>query len=72
MIPDNPLFQDGTLDRITFDGTLTKRERFAMAAMQGLCANTHSVEWAEQTITQLARRQADYLIAELNSTHEPE
>jgi hypothetical protein len=54
------------------DEPLTKRERVAMAAMQGLCANPHSVEWAEQTIAQLARRQADYLIAELNSTHEPE
>jgi 2,4-dienoyl-CoA reductase-like NADH-dependent reductase (Old Yellow Enzyme family) len=71
MISDNPLFHDGTLDRITFDGTITKRERFAMAAMQGLCANPALEDWFIQDLAQRARKQADATIAELESHPDP-
>jgi hypothetical protein len=51
---------------------LTKRERFAMAAMQGLCANPQLAEAPDDALARYARKQADALIAELNSTPEPE
>ena len=51
---------------------LTKRERFAMAAMQGLCANPSLEDWFIQDLAQRARKQADELIAELNAFPEPE
>jgi hypothetical protein len=72
MIPDNPLFQDGTLDRITFDGTLTKRERFAMAAMQGFCASPDVQDPSLQGVAKASVLQADALIAALKSIPEPE
>jgi hypothetical protein len=53
------------------DEPLTKRERFAMAAMQGLCANREWGGWDFVHVAQMARKQADALIAELNSTPEP-
>jgi hypothetical protein len=72
MMPDNPLFQDGTLDRIKFDGTLTKRERFAMAAMQGLSANPDHTCTDYEKLAGTAVKQADALIAALKSTPEPQ
>jgi hypothetical protein len=57
---------------ITTQEPLTKRERFAMAAMQGFCGNPALEDWFIQDLAQRARKQADALIAELNSTHEPE
>jgi hypothetical protein len=71
MTSDNPLFQDGTLDRITFDGTLTKRERFAMAAMQGYCANPEFHSWGFGGLAKNARQQADSLIRELEKNPTP-
>jgi hypothetical protein len=52
------------------DEPLTKRERFAMAAMQGLCANP-SVEMMEDTLARLAIRHADALSDFLKSIPEP-
>jgi hypothetical protein len=70
MTSDNPLFKGETLDRITFDSTLTKRERFAIAAMQGLCANRDFQLLCEH-LPVMAISQADALIAALKSTPEP-
>lgn len=42
---------------------LTKRERFALAAMQGLCANLASVDWGERSIAKMAWKQADVMLA---------
>jgi hypothetical protein len=51
---------------------LTKRERFAMAAMQGLCANREWFQWDFAQVAQMARIQADDQIAELKANPEPE
>lgn len=53
------------------DEPLTKRERFAKAAMQGLCANRLFTEWPFAHLAQLARKQADALIAELDAHPNP-
>jgi hypothetical protein len=53
------------------DEPLTKRERIAMAAMQGLCANQLFPEWSFSHLSQLARKQADALIAELDAHPNP-
>jgi hypothetical protein len=53
------------------DEPLTKRERFAMAAMQGLCANAFFPEWSFSHLAQLARKQADALTAELDAHPNP-
>jgi hypothetical protein len=53
------------------DEPLTKRERFAKAAMQGLCANQLFPEWSFIHLSQLARKQADALIAELDAHPNP-
>lgn len=45
---------------------LTKREEFAKAAMQGLIASDHEVNWNAKQIATFAVEQADALIAELN------
>jgi hypothetical protein len=55
----------------TTDEPLTKRERFAMAAMQGLCANPAFENWFIQDLAQRARKQADALIAELEAHPNP-
>ena len=56
------------------DEPLTKRERFAMAAMQGISANHHSTEncWTREQIARIARQRADALIAELESNPQPQ
>jgi hypothetical protein len=55
---------------ITTQQPLTKRERFAMAAMQGVCGsqnwNGNIADTAKDAVTL-----ADALIAALNSTPEP-
>lgn len=53
------------------DEPLTKRERFAKAAMQGLCANVLFPEWSFSHLSQLARKQADALLAELDAHPNP-
>lgn len=53
------------------DEPLTKREEFAKAAMQGLCANVLFPEWSFSHLSQLARKQADALIAELEAHPNP-
>jgi hypothetical protein len=50
------------------DEPLTKRERFAMAAMQGLCANPKLAETPEDLLAEWAVRQADAVIEEINPT----
>jgi hypothetical protein len=47
--------------------TLTKRERFAAMAMQGLCANPADwlQDFLEEQIAEMAVTQADALLAEL-------
>lgn len=59
---------------ITTEQPLTKRERFAMAAMQGISANHHSTEncWTREQIARIARQRADALIAELESNPQPQ
>ena len=52
----------------TTDKPLTKRERFAMAAMQGLCANPHYAadkHFDEEVAAEWACNHADALIEEL-------
>jgi hypothetical protein len=71
MTPDNPLMKNGEIELLTFEGTLTKRERFAMAAMQGLCANPALEDWFIQDLAQRARKQADATIAELEAHPNP-
>ena len=56
---------------ITTEQPLTKRERFAMAAMQGLMAFVNS-DSNFHAISHDAIRQADSLIAALKSIPEPE
>ena len=46
---------------------LTKREIFAMAAMQGLCANPSTFESQSLLIARAAVEQADALIYALNA-----
>jgi hypothetical protein len=53
------------------ENPLTKREEFAKAAMQGLCANQLFPEWSFTHLAQLARKQADALIAELDAHPNP-
>lgn len=53
------------------ENPLTKREEFAKAAMQGLCANVLFPEWSFSHLSQLARKQADALIAELEAHPNP-
>jgi hypothetical protein len=60
------------MQRIATQEPLTKRERFAMAAMQGLCANREWFQWDFARVAQMARIQADDLIAELKANPEPE
>ncbi len=69
---DGPIAEPARPYRITTQEPLTKRERFAMAAMQGLCANREWGGWDFAHVAQMARKQADHLITELNSTPEPE
>lgn len=57
---------------VTTDEPLTKRERFAMAAMQGFCASPDVEGWSLKMIADAAVDQADALIAALKSTPEPE
>lgn len=45
---------------------LTKREVFAMHAMQGLCANTKFYDCPAETLAEYSIQQADALIAALN------
>lgn len=45
---------------------LTKRERFAMAAMQGYCSNTDLSELDTEEIAFFAVNQADALLKELD------
>lgn len=47
---------------------LTKREQFAMAAMQGLAANGRSNGNMYETAARMAVRQADAVLAELEHT----
>lgn len=48
---------------------LTKREAFAMAAMQGLCGNPR-IEFNCAILSEFAVKQADALIAALNKESE--
>jgi hypothetical protein len=51
-----------------YQSGLTKREYFAVMAMQGLLSNNELGMSKENTIAQLAVKQADTLIDELNKT----
>lgn len=44
---------------------LTKREAFAMAAMQGLSANKKAFDWLAEEVAGYAVQYADALLAEL-------
>ncbi len=57
---------------VTTDEPLTKRERFAMAAMQGFCARPDVQNPSISGIAKSSVMQADALIAALKSTPEPE
>jgi hypothetical protein len=47
---------------------LTKREQFAMAAMQGFCINNEWNDTSCDTIAEMSVEQADALLAKLNET----
>jgi hypothetical protein len=66
-IPNAPLQETKYRPVQLAENLLTKREEFAKAAMQGLCANVLSPEWSFARLSQLARKQADALIAELDA-----
>ena len=53
------------------DEPLTKRERFAMAAMQGICANPNYLQFDGPDFARLARIAADALVAEMEATPTP-
>jgi hypothetical protein len=55
----------------TTDEPLTKRERFAMAAMQGFCASPDVQNPSISGIAKSSAMQADALIAALKSIPEP-
>ena len=57
---------------ITTHEPLTKRERFAMAAMQGFCASPDVQDPSLQGVAKASVLQADALIAALKSIPEPE
>ena len=61
-------FQTGDNSEFQFVG-LTKREMFAMAAMQGICSNPDDRYTYEQ-LAGHAVKQADALLAELEKTNE--
>jgi len=65
--PASPIFNsDGECNQ--FDRGLTKRERFAMAAMQGLvCATDQNGKWFHEAgdVAYTAVQYADALLAEL-------
>jgi hypothetical protein len=71
MTPDNPLIENGKMELLTFESTLTKREQFAMAAMQGLCANPNYLQFDGPDFARLARIAADSLAAELKANPAP-
>lgn len=56
---------------ITTQEPLTKRERFAMAAMQGFCANSDYAGMKYEALASMARKQADAAIAELEAHPHP-
>jgi hypothetical protein len=60
------------MQRIATQEPLTKRERFAMAAMQGFCASPDVQNPSISGIAKSSVMQADALIAALKSTPEPE
>ena len=72
MTPDNPLIENGKMELLAFEGTLTKRERFAMAAMQGFCANSDYAGMKYSALADMARKQADDMIEALKSIPEPQ
>ena len=45
--------------------SLTKREQFAMAAMQGLMGNPHELNTSPRETVEIAIQHADALLAEL-------
>lgn len=50
------------------DTGLTKREHIAAMAMQGFCAAPGAEDWAIDDLAEIAVRQADALLAELERT----
>lgn len=71
MTPDNPLIENGKMELLTFEGTLTKRERFAKDMMQSLCVNP-SWDGNIRITANDSVALADALILALKSTPEPE
>jgi len=71
LIPNAPLQETEYRSVQLAENQLTKREEFAKAAMQGLCANVLFPEWSFSHLSQLARKQADALIAELDAHPNP-
>lgn len=55
------------IDKDKYHTGLTKREAFAMAAMQGLCAGS-SNHFQPEHFAEFSIKYADALIAELNKT----
>ena len=53
------------------DEPLTRRERFAMAAMQGFCGNSDYAGIKYEVLAKTARQQADAMIAELEAHPTP-
>ena len=53
-------------DLMTEYSQLTKREQFAMAAMQGFCANDEWNDTSCDTVAEMSVEQADALLTKLN------
>lgn len=71
LIPHTPIVSTEYRPVQLAENPLTKREEFAKAAMQGLCANPALEHWLIQDLAQRARKQADALIAELDAHPNP-
>lgn len=69
----SPIYSyDNEMHMVGYANGLTKREAFAMAAMQGLCAAPDSGQWKAGQIANYAIEQADALITALNKPQETE
>lgn len=67
--PDNWCFGEANLRRNDAPATLTRRDKFAMAALTGLCGNCDSAgmfSWTPEGVADFANRIADLMEAARN------
>ena len=70
--PPSPLEIGTQSELLPIGELLTKRERFAMAAMQGLMSMCKTTKVTSRELTEDAVKMADLLITALKSIPEPE